>query len=637
MVDWKNMTDSTPIRVVFYGRVSTEHELQLSAFANQIDWCYDLLNQHKNWKTVCKVEEFFDEGITGTNVKNRVGFRRLMEKIGVIDGDGRALEPDKIKPSAHEYCDMIVTREVSRFGRNTIDTLSFTRALKAKGIQVYFVQDGLYTMRESDEFTLTVMSAIAQKESEKISDRVKAGQYISRQKGVLYGTGNILGYNRVRKVHDDDKRNAVGDSSVPTFEINPEEADTIRMIFNSYAEGNGLTKIRRMLIEQNRKTATGKVDWDECTISRILDNPMYIGMQRQCQTEVVNPLYHNKIKRDKDDYVMIKGDFEPIIDQELFDKVQWLRKEKHKKGWFGNGGTGGPKASDKWTPKLECGCGSKFRKFKWHKSQNGEQAIGYTCRNHSINRNMENSDETEVCNMKSIPSWHLELIGLKIFQLITGTKAESIVNTFEFIAENISTEESRYTERIQELEYEKEKIAKRQENLLDLYSDGLITKERFSEKNKKNLLEIENLDIRIRDLQNSIASLSENGSGMDSDELQDVFNTIMSMFDVSTEFMDENLVKYYVDKVVIRSDYCMEWLINLSGDAPDFMLQHQLTSNKEYSVRHEYNNQLMENHYELAFTFILNYDDAHKYRKSFGKYLRSYQWEDILVKVYVRK
>ena len=250
---------------------------------------------------------------------------------------------------------------------------------------------------------------------------------------------------------------------------------------------------------------------------------------------------------------------------------------------------------------------------------------------------MKNSDETEVCNMKSIPSWHLELIGLKIFQLITGTKAESIVSTFEFIAENISTEESRYTERIQELEYEKEKIAKRQENLLDLYSDGLITKERFSEKNKKNLLEIENLDIRIRDLQNSIASLSENGSGMDSDELQNVFDTIMSMFDVSTEFMDENLVKYYVDKVVIRSDYCMEWLINLSGDAPDFMLQHQLTSNKEYSVRHEYNNQLMENHYELAFTFVLNYDDAHKYRKTFGKYLRSNQWEDILVKVYVRK
>ena len=211
-------------KVVFYGRVSTEHEAQLSALENQMQWYDDVANRNPNWYVIKK---YIDEGITGTQAKKRPAFLRM------------------IQDAKQKKFDLIVTREVCRFARNTVDTLVVTRELKEYGIEVYFVEDNIWTMDGDGELRLTIMATLAQEESRKISERVRAGQKISRDKGVLYGSGNILGYDR--------------DKAKGTYVINEEQAETVRMIYDMYYAGNGISQIRDEMVRSKRKDSSGLV------------------------------------------------------------------------------------------------------------------------------------------------------------------------------------------------------------------------------------------------------------------------------------------------------------------------------------------------------------------------------------------
>lgn len=147
-----------------------------------------------------------------------------------------------MKDAENGCFDLILTREVSRFARNTVDTLQETRKLKKIGVEVYFTEDNIWTMNDEDgELRLTLMATLAQNESKKTSLRVKAGQMVSFQNGVPYGNGNILGYDRVGK----------------EFVINPEQAETVRLIYDLYLNGYGARKIQYELEKRKRKTATG--------------------------------------------------------------------------------------------------------------------------------------------------------------------------------------------------------------------------------------------------------------------------------------------------------------------------------------------------------------------------------------------
>ena len=180
--------------VVYYGRVSTEHDAQLQALEKQMQWYDDQTKYHPNWTVVGK---YIDEGITGTLAKKRPAFMQMIED------------------AKEQKFDLIVTREVCRFARNTVDTLALTRELRSYGVEVYFVSDNIWTMDGDGELRLAIMATLAQEESRKISERVRAGQAISRENGVLYGTGNIIGYNRVNG----------------TYVIDPEQAQTVRTVY----------------------------------------------------------------------------------------------------------------------------------------------------------------------------------------------------------------------------------------------------------------------------------------------------------------------------------------------------------------------------------------------------------------------
>lgn len=154
--------------------------------------------------------------------------------------------------------DMIITREVSRFARNTVDTLNYTQLLKTHKVDVYFINDNIKTSDGDGEFRLTIMASLSQDESRKTSVRVKAGQQTSMDNGVFYGSGNILGYRRKETIDDNNKKHV-------DFLVEPKQAETVKMIFSMYLDGHGLMQIKNELERQGRLTAMGKTNW-HCTV-----------------------------------------------------------------------------------------------------------------------------------------------------------------------------------------------------------------------------------------------------------------------------------------------------------------------------------------------------------------------------------
>ena len=323
-------------RVVFYGRVSTEHEAQLAALENQMKWYDDQANYHDNW-TVLK--KYIDEGITGTQAKKRPAFLQM------------------IQDAKQKKFDLIVTREVCRFARNTVDTLVVTRELKNYGVEVYFVEDNIWTMDGDGELRLTIMATLAQEESRKTSERVRAGQKISRDKGVLYGNGNILGYDR--------------DKNTGTYVINSDQAETVRMIYDLYSSGKGMGQIRNEMIRRGRKDSSGLVRWDYSKISRVLHNSVYKGYMAYLKSRRNNFLDQKTIRNhDESTYMYVKGNFEPIISEEQWERCKQIREQRRRQShYFTSDGEvkhtiGIREGNDVWVKKLVCRCGHKMRRNK---------------------------------------------------------------------------------------------------------------------------------------------------------------------------------------------------------------------------------------------------------------------------------
>lgn len=618
--DWSKVTEETPIRVVFYARVSTETAEQLSAFENQIKWYEDLLAKHPNWELVADIDTYIDKGISATQVENRSGFMQMIED------------------ASQDKFDMIVTREVSRFSRNALHELQYTSKLKEYHVQVYYANDNIKTIQDTDnEFRHIFKAFDAQEESRKISERAKAGQRIARKKGVLYGSGNILGYRRIRKASDTDKINAIGDKSKPTFAIVQEQAETVRIIFDLYKRGYGLKKIKNELIKLGRKNSEGKVKWFESSISRMLENPMYIGKQHQCKTEVVDYLKHTVKKNPKDQYVLIEGDFEPIISEELFYEVQEIKKSKRTSNYF-NGTVYGKRVSqDKWLSKLECNCGGRFQQYKWRKNKlTGEVIKGYACRHRIKNGTADFREQNGIsivgaCDMRSIPGWKFEFMGIKIFTEVWGDKKDAVLSAFDYIADNYVANNKYDFQNMTRKKAQVEQYKSKLKNLLELFTDGDIPKEEYKQTRAEYLEKIDQLNTDLELLE----SKQENLNILE--DIDAISNVLSQFVDFTKEELSKDMAKNFVDKIVVRSENSFEWYINLNGDAEKYMLKHSdQKTNTPYEIRAEKTKNMRDTKYTQMFTLYLNYEEALAFKKRFGKYLRINQWEDILVQVYLR-
>ncbi len=519
-------------KVAIYGRVSTEHEAQLSALENQLQWYDDQVKYHPNW-SVC--ERYIDEGITGTQAKKRPAFLRMIE-------DAR-----------NGKFDLIVTREVCRFARNVVDTLVVTRELKGIGVEVFFIDDNIWTMDGDGELRLSLMATLAQEESRKTSERVKAGQKISRDNGVLYGNGNILGYDRV------------GD----TYIINEEQAETVRIIFDLYLQGYGSMRIAKMLTEQKRKTASGIVKWNVSNIMRAIKNATYTGMKCYNKSRSNNFLEQKRINNlDMSTYEYVEGDFPAIVSQEVWDKAQKIRESRMKPSVVSTTKTTHSKRDSKdiWVNKLRCSCGSSFRKDKWHTKLDGKISYGYQCYNQINNGNKKKREalglDTEgYCDIKMITDWKLDFMAKELLEHLWQDRKASVIIAVDLIKRYYKDE--RLSENQHDAVSIKAKIDKAQTrltNLIAMRADGELSKEEYQTMRKPIDAEIQQLQERLNQAPND----EQPKSGL---ELDGIISTLNTLIDFSGTKISEEVINQFIYRVTPTSDTTFDWYVNLNGTA----------------------------------------------------------------------
>lgn len=517
-------------RIAIYGRVSTEHEAQLSALENQLQWYDDQVRYHPNWEVEGR---YIDEGITGTQAKKRPAFLRMIEDAK----NGRF--------------DLIVTREVCRFARNVVDTLVVTRELKGIGVEVYFIDDNIWTMDGDGELRLSLMATLAQEESRKTSERVKAGQKISRDNGVLYGNGNILGYDRV------------GGSYV----INVEQAETVRMIYDLYLQGYGSMRIANILTERKRENASGVIKWSISNIMRAIRNATYTGRICYNKSRSNNFLEQKRINNlDMSTYEYVEGDFPAIISKEVWEKAQQIRESRKKPTLVSAEKNTISKrdSRDIWVNKLRCACGSSYRKNKWHIRSDNSIAYGYQCYNQLNNgskkkRESLGLDVEGFCNIRMVADWKLDFMAKAVLEHLWTERRESVLLAIDLIKRYYRDERANVgTADAASIQIKLDKATVRLQNLIAMRADGEITKEEYQAMRSQ-------IDEQIRSLQKSLeetptAEVSPKGLQLDK-----IIAALNTMIDFSNSTISHDVINQFVYRVTPTSDSTYDWYLNLSN------------------------------------------------------------------------
>ena len=336
------------LRVVAYCRVSTKQEEQLNSYETQKNYYTERINAEPNWTLVAI---FADKGITGTSVKNRDEFNKM------------------IKLCKRGKVDMIITKSISRFARNTLDCLKYTRMLKAIGVDVFFEEQGIHSTQPGAEFYITIYGSIAQSESENISANVKFGKAQSAREGnVAFHYKNFLGYRK-------------GEDGKP--EIVPEEAETIRFIYESFLAGDSFGGIKAKLEEKGILSPSGTPTWRYSTIQSILTNEKYAGDAIINKTYIEDCISKKvKVNNGERQKFYVENNHPAIIDRMTFARVQEelaRRNGKLKVKQVGTKTEQG-KYSSKYalTELLVCGeCKTPYRRCTW--TVKGKKKIVWRC------------------------------------------------------------------------------------------------------------------------------------------------------------------------------------------------------------------------------------------------------------------
>lgn len=283
-----------PLRVTFYARVSTDKDEQLNSLENQIQYYTELIQSKENWSYI---PGYIDEGISGTSTKKRDSFLRMIEdaKAGLFD--------------------FIITKEISRFSRSTLDSIQYTQELLEHNVGVLFQNDNINTLDSDSEFRLVVMAGVAQDEVRKLSERLKFGFRQAIKNGHVLGNDKLWGY---------DKKDCV-------LTINESEAKVVRRIFDLYANQQmGIRRISQTLYNEGYTSRRGNA-FNVLTIRHILENPKYKGWYCANKSQTVDYRSKRKIFLEEDEWVMYPDPSIPaIVSEELWDRANALYKRRSK-------------------------------------------------------------------------------------------------------------------------------------------------------------------------------------------------------------------------------------------------------------------------------------------------------------------
>ena len=442
------------LNVAAYARVSTDMEEQQSSFISQQKYYFSKISGNPNW---CFVEVYADEGISGTLAKKRTNFMRM------------------IKDAEDGKIDLILTKSISRFARNTLDTLNYVRLLKSKGVGIIFEEENINTLDMAGELLLTVLASVAQQESETISSHVRLGFKMKKERGEIVGHGSCYGYSFNAKTNE--------------MIIVDEEAEVIKMIFKLYLEGLGGAAIAKRLEEQGVLSPRGAKHWCVNTIRGILKNEKYIGDVAQGKTYTVDSITHKRAKNNgEEDRYYIKDHHEPIINREDFEQAQKILKSRN------NIRMTGRRMTKKFTfsGRFRCGfCGRVYIRKSLYKKRMAWDCISVArgAREFCPDSKLMHQDVIESCFMEA-------------FELITKSDGLALESFIDNIKEAKNADSPALLKK--KLEDENRKLTNKHKKLIDLFVDGKLDSATFEKMNEDIIRKIEYNEEKQEQIQQNI-------------------------------------------------------------------------------------------------------------------------------------
>lgn len=454
------------LKVAAYCRVSTDSDEQATSYEAQVEHYTNFIQKNDEWEFA---GIFADDGISGTNTKKREEFNRMIEEC--MAG----------------HIDMIITKSISRFARNTLDCLKYIRQLKEKNIPVFFEKENINTMDSKGEVLLTIMASLAQQESESLSKNVKLGLQFRYQNGEVQVNHNrFMGYTK------DDKGHLV---------IEPEEAEIVKRIYLEYLQGASLKQIGEGLQEDGILTAAGKAKWRPETIKKILSNEKYIGDALLQKTYTVDVLTKKRVKNNGIvPQYYVENSHEPIIPRDLYMQVQ---EEMLRRANLHSGANRKKRVySSKYALSsiVYCSkCGDIYRRIAWN--NRGKHSTVWRC----VNRVEHGPD---CCDAPTVQEEELQNAVVKAINKALGGKDEMLTALEKNIAMVLALEDETSMEsldaKLEELQQELLKRANARQDYEDLADEIDLLREQKQNAMAENA-EREGLKQRIAEMQQFLA------------------------------------------------------------------------------------------------------------------------------------
>ena len=494
-----------PLRVTYYARVSSESDEQLNSLDNQIAYYEDLIRRNRAWTYV---PGYVDEGLSGISTKKRKHFNEM-----IADAKEGAF-------------DLIITKEISRFARNTLDSLQYTRELLGWGVGVFFQNDNINTLDEDAELRLTIMSSIAQDELRKLSSRVKFGHQQAINSSVVLGNSRIFGYKK------EDKRLVIDESQAPM----------VRDLFRLYATGEySMKQLETLFYEQGYRNYNGN-KIAHTTMSGIISNPKYKGYYVGNKVRIVDMFTKKQKFLPPEEWVMFKdetGEIVPaIVSEELWDKANEVltrRSEdvKNRQGICNH--------ANLLTGKLYCAhCGAAYYRRE-SKSKDGTVNSKWVCSG-KINNG------ADAC--PSFPIYEDEIKPI-LFEVFSETRVdvEALLASYEEMFRSMEADD----ETAGQMEEQKRIIAladQKKNKLLELVTTGAITTANFKSMTASCDREAEEAQKTLTELEEQLFTKEEYRKHIG--EVKARLDAAVR--DASTGMITNEFVAQYIDKIIVTSD-----------------------------------------------------------------------------------
>ncbi len=429
------------IRVAAYCRVSTDDDEQLGSFESQKLYYEQKIASNKDW---VNAGIFADEAVTGTKTDKRSGFQEM------------------IAHCHNGEIDMILTKSISRFARNTVDTLNYVRILRDRNIAIFFEKENINTLDMNGELLLTIMSSLAQQEVESLSQNVKMGLQMKMKRGELIGFNGCYGYD----YHTEDK----------SITVNEEEAEIVRMIYDMYLEGYGTTTIAKRLMELGIKNKKGEVSWHTHGVMGMIKNEKYKGDILLGKTFTTDPISKRRLANmGEENQYYLRDHHEPIVLREIWDKAEEIRmKRSRNKVVETTGNRERYTRQYSFSSMCECAyCGHKLTRRTRHSRSDYEKPV-WQCMNVTKN-GIDNCP-----NCKAVDEAILEGAFLDAFGLLAGNFDDVLDVVLSYVAELADTDES--VRKKQQIDKDISSLESKKLRMTDMLIDGTISKEVYEEK-----------------------------------------------------------------------------------------------------------------------------------------------------------